>query len=80
MPERLLKFSPVAAGGDGHLHIYYGQFYVGVINPGARWRVWLHNLTLGEFDELEAAKRAVAEWYYGPCGGPVETPAELPTP
>jgi len=36
-----------------------------VINPGARWRVWLHNLPLGNFEELEVAKRAVAEWYYG---------------
>jgi hypothetical protein len=64
-PIVCFKFSPVAADGVGHLHIYYGQFYVGVINPGARWRVWLHNLPLGDFDELEVAKRAVAEGYYG---------------
>ncbi|HEX3125304.1 MAG TPA: hypothetical protein VHQ21_18540 [Rhodanobacteraceae bacterium] len=67
MPDSLLKFSSVAAGGTGHWHIYYGHTYVGVINPaGDRWRVWLHDLTLGEFDALAMAKQAVAEWYYGP--------------
>ncbi len=67
MPETLLKFSPVAAGGLGHLHIYYGQFYVGVINPaGTRWRVWHNRVTLGEFGSLDEAKGAVRRWYYGP--------------
>jgi hypothetical protein len=69
MPDRLLKLSAVNAAGDVRAcwHIYYGTHYVGVINPaGARWRVWLHQSLLGEFDALDSAKRAVAEWYYGP--------------
>ena len=67
MSECLLKFSPVAAGGAGHEHIYYGNLYVGVINPaGARWRVWHNGVTLGEFGSIEEAKRVVKGWYYGP--------------
>jgi len=30
--DRLLRFSSVAAGGNGHWHIYYGVFYVGSIH------------------------------------------------
>jgi hypothetical protein len=52
------------------MHIYYGQFYVGEINPaGARWLVWLNGLPLGEFGSLEEARRVVAEWYCGPGAG-----------
>jgi hypothetical protein len=65
--ERLLRISSVAAGGNGHWHIYYGRYYVGCIHPSVGgWCVRLHGLLLGEFAELEAARRAVAEWYYGP--------------
>lgn len=68
MPGRLLKLSPVNAGdARASWHIYYGSYYVGIINPsGTRWRVWLHEFAFGEFDELSDATRAVAEWYYGP--------------
>jgi hypothetical protein len=70
MAERLLKFSRVVAAGDdarGYLHIYYGCHYVGCILPGsAGWRVWFKEIGLGEFDSLESAQSAVAQWYYGP--------------
>jgi hypothetical protein len=47
MPDCLLRFSPVAADGAGRLHIYYGNFYVGLINSArARWRVWHNGVTL----------------------------------
>ena len=68
MPDPLLKLSSVNAGAArASWHVYYGANYVGIINlAGERWRVWLHELQLGEFDALNGAKRAVAEWYYGP--------------
>lgn len=71
MADRLLKLSPLNAGdARASWHIYYSIHYVGIINPaGERWRVWLHELLLGEFDALESAKQAVAEWYYGPGAG-----------
>ncbi len=71
MADRLLNFSPLHAGSAlVSWHIYYGAYYVGIINPaGERWRVWMHGLQLGEFDVLNDAKRAVAEWYYGPGAG-----------
>jgi hypothetical protein len=67
-PERLLNFSSVAAGGNSHWHIYYGRYYVGSIHGscGGGWSVWHLECRLGDFAELEEAKRAVAEWYYGP--------------
>ena len=71
MQGRLLKLSPLHAGSARvSWHIYYGAYYVGIINPaGERWRVWLNGVTLGEFGSLDEAKRAVAEWYYGPGAG-----------
>ena len=66
-PDRLLRFSSVVAGGNGHWHIYYGRYYVGSINGSCgRWCVRHLECRLGDFAGLEDAKRAVAEWYYGP--------------
>ena len=66
-PDRLLSFSSVAAGGNSHWHIYYGRYYVGSIHGSSgSWSVRHLELLLGDFAELEEAKRAVAEWYYGP--------------
>ena len=66
-PDRLLAFSSVAAGGDSHWHIYYGRYYVGTITRSyGAWCAWHLGLLLGTFATLEDAKRAVAEWYYGP--------------
>jgi len=31
----------------------------------ARWCVWHLEILLGDFANLEEAKRAVAEWYFG---------------
>jgi len=65
--DRLLRFSSVAAGGSGHWHIYYGQYYVGSIQHlSGAWCVRHHGIPLGRFAELEAAQGVVAEWYYGP--------------
>jgi hypothetical protein len=65
--DRLLKFSAVAAGGSGHWHIYYGRYYVGSIHRASGpWCVWHHGIHLGDFAELDGAKKVVAEWYYGP--------------
>jgi len=66
-PDRLLRFSSVAAGGSSHWHIYYGRFFVGTINRSfGGWCARHLEVKLGEFAELEEAKRAVAAWYYGP--------------
>jgi len=70
MSDRLLRFCAVVAGRDvrGHVQVYYGDYYVGCISPaGTRWRAWLHGIALGDFDESVQARRAVAQWYYGPC-------------
>jgi hypothetical protein len=65
--NRLLAFSSVAAGGNSYWHIYYGRYYVGrILRSRIGWGVWHLEMLLGDFAELEEAKRAVAEWYYGP--------------
>ncbi len=67
MPDRLLEFSSVAAGGSEYWHVYYNRYYVGrILGAPGNWSVWHVELLLGDFAELEDAKRAVAEWYYGP--------------
>ena len=70
-PDRLLKFSLVEAGGSEYWHVYYGRYFVGAIHGSCEggWCVWHLELLLGDFAELEEAKRAVAEWYYGPDAG-----------
>ena len=84
MPECLLRFSRINAGRDarGCVHIYYGRHYVGAIGcSGGVWSARLHDVPLGRFDELEAALRVVAEWYYGPavrCTVLAVHPAETP--
>lgn len=70
MPDCLLNLTSVSTAGDyvrACWHVYYGKFYVGIIRPyaGDAWRVWLHGVTLGEYESLDEAKRAVAQWYYG---------------
>jgi len=72
MPGGLLKLTPVSTAGDyvrACWHVYYGSFYVGIVRPcaGDSWRVWLHGVALGEFGSLDEARRAVAQWYYGPA-------------
>lgn len=70
MPECLLRFSRVNAGRDarGSVHVYYGSRYVGAIScSGGAWSARLHDVLLGRFDQLDAALRVVAEWYYGPA-------------
>jgi hypothetical protein len=54
---------PSLPAAQGHVHIYQGAV---LRRRDQSWRVWLHNPSLGEFDEFDAAKRAVAEWCYGP--------------
>jgi hypothetical protein len=67
MPDRLLEFSSVAAGGSEYWHIYYGRYYVGrILRSHIGWCVWHLEMLLGDFAELEEAKRAFADWYYGP--------------
>jgi hypothetical protein len=67
MADRLLEFSQVAAGGSEYWHIYYGRYYVGrILRSHIGWCVWHLEMLLGDFAELEEAKQAVAEWYYGP--------------
>lgn len=70
MPECLLRFWKVNAGRDarGSVHVYYGSLYVGAISCSCGvWSARLHDIPLGEFDELDMALCVVAEWYYGPA-------------
>jgi len=65
--DRLLSFSSVEGGGQGCWYIYYGKYYVGrILRSHLGWCVWHLEIRLGDFSALEEAKRAVAQWYYGP--------------
>ena len=72
MPDSLLRFSNVVAGREvlGGVQVYYAGFYVGKISHSCGiWSARLHDILLGEFAALDDARRAVAEWYYGPRSG-----------
>lgn len=60
-----LEFPNVSGTGDraGSAHVYYRHRYLGQIHPvPAGWRVSLYAESLGEFAEIEDAKRTVFEW------------------
>ena len=80
--DRLLRFSSVSAGGDGHWHAYYGAYYVGSIhrNP-AGWCAWHLQCSLGLFPGVDEAKQALEECYYGPSTvAGVSVPETEPAP
>lgn len=71
MADRALELTPVtAAGQDGRgcWHVYYRRHYVGFIGPYRDgWTARLHDISLGQFETLDHAKREVETWYYGPA-------------